>query len=96
MRVGHVGHVTATLPGVPRLGSEPRGRAAPGAAVAEPQVVRVVGRHDRDGDGQYSANERVTASSGAGIELTTPDGRPGLKMAKNAIIIEVMKSIKSI
>ena len=30
--------------------------------------------HDRDGDGQYSANERVTASSGAGIELTTPDG----------------------
>lgn len=30
---------------------------------------------DRNGDGRFSAEERITASQGAGIELTTPDGK---------------------
>ena len=30
--------------------------------------------HDRNGDGQYSDDERITASRGSGIELTTPNG----------------------
>ena len=29
---------------------------------------------DRDGDGRYATEERVTASQGAGIEVTTPNG----------------------
>ena len=30
---------------------------------------------DRNGDGHYAANERMTGSDGAGIVLTTPDGQ---------------------